>query len=284
MSNLTLRSNTTIQAPQMSPQGLHVIGERDTGFSLPPVTVESPIDELEYEFLQGDWSPQSLSPPFPYPTPEDDRRWQPPPNILSSLDSGLFHELEPRELNQWEGDLLIPPVPPAKDIPGRSTPLAISLSPSSSDVSSSVTGLSLSGPDSRFTDHSDHNEDQSISPTSRRSGPRKYQSTTSLAINTSSSTGRAPSQNDHSTNDSGVDSSPIISTSAEMPPNPRQHKLLDVIYTEMHAARSVNLAPISLIDNCIRTHFKSKCYLLRFSCVGNILTAFSFKASIRACL
>lgn len=263
-SNSTLRSNTTIHVPPVPPQGLPRFSEMDLRLALP--LVDNPSDELEPDFLQDDESPRSLSEQLPSPPPEDDMRWKPPPNILSSLNSGFFDESdsEPTESNEWEEKLdLNPPVPPPKDIPGPSTSLRTSLSPSSSDVSTSATGLSLSGPDNRFADHSDHND--WLSPTHDSSGVGRDLSTTSLAISTTCTTGPALSQNCISTEDSGADKSPIISVNAETPPNPRQHNLLDTIYTEMHTARSVNLAPISLIENRIRTHFMSACLSSPFS-------------------
>ena len=280
-SNLTLRSSTTVHAPPVPSQELHRFGERDLPrMPLPLPPVESPNDDSEVDFLQNDESPQSLSPPQSYPTTEDDMQRKPPPNILSSLNSGLFHEVDPIESSQWEENL-IPPAPPPKVIPGRSTSMAISLSPSSSDVSTSATGLSLSASESRFTDHSsDHNDDQLFSSTSATSEPTKLLSTTSSAASTSCTTNQAPTLNSHWSDDSGVDIRPVIAKKPDIPPNPRQHRLLDVIYTEMHAARSVNLTPIGLIENRIRTHFKSTCYLLRLSCLGILLTSFSFQTSV----
>lgn len=249
-SNSTLKSNRTLHAPPPIPsQELHRFGEEDLVLSLP--RVESPSDYLGVDFLQGDDSSLSLSRQFSNLAPEDDRK--PPPNILSSLNSGFFYELEP--VDQWEEKPIIPPAPPPKDIPGRLTPLTLSLTPSSSDISSSATNLSLSGPGSRFTDQSDHVEDQLLSPSSDLSGRMKYPLNTSPAASTSCSTGQAPPPSSRWSDDS-MDNRPRVSTTPEMPPNPRQHKLLDVIYTEMHAARSVNLAPVRLIENRIRMHFK----------------------------
>lgn len=281
-SNSTLRSNTTVRIPPVPLQGLHRFSETEPRLPPSPES-ESPCYELEVDFLRDNESQQSFSQLFSYPAPEEDVRWKPPANVLSSLNSGLFHEGEPMETeaDQWEEKLnLFPPPLPPKDIPGRTTSLAISLSPSSSNLSS-PTGLSLSVRSSRLTDHTEHNDDQWLSSASDKSGLRKCRSTNSLAVSTSSSTGPPPSQNTRLNDHSGVESSPIILTNAEMPPNPRQHKLLDVIYAEMHAARSVNLAPISLIENRIRTHFKSTCCFLRFSCVGALLTSFSLKMSVR---
>ena len=44
---------------------------------------------------------------------------------------------------------------------------------------------------------------------------------------------------------------------AERPPtDPRDHSLLETIYNEMHAARFVNLEPLSLLTNLLPLHFK----------------------------
>lgn len=43
--------------------------------------------------------------------------------------------------------------------------------------------------------------------------------------------------------------------SEDIPPNPRDHSVLEHIYNEMHAARFVNLAPLSLLANTLRLHF-----------------------------
>ncbi|KAL1742349.1 hypothetical protein HDZ31DRAFT_43460 [Schizophyllum fasciatum] len=44
--------------------------------------------------------------------------------------------------------------------------------------------------------------------------------------------------------------------SEDIPPNPRDHSVLEHIYNEMHAARFVNLAPLSLLANTLRLHFE----------------------------
>ncbi|KAL1686168.1 hypothetical protein GGG16DRAFT_64823 [Schizophyllum commune] len=44
--------------------------------------------------------------------------------------------------------------------------------------------------------------------------------------------------------------------SEDIPPNPRDHSVLEHIYTEMHASRFVNLAPLSLLANTLRLHFE----------------------------
>jgi hypothetical protein len=42
------------------------------------------------------------------------------------------------------------------------------------------------------------------------------------------------------------------------PLNPRDHSLLEYIYTEMHAARFINLSPLSLLANSLPVYFKSE--------------------------
>jgi hypothetical protein len=263
---MTLGSNTTINALPMSSQGQHRLGELGYPLTLPPVEIAS--EDFEIDFMQDEPLPDEqedefqelISQLFSDPLPEDVARWQPPANILSSQNSGFFHGEESVDSDEWNERLAgIPPPPHPKDIPGLPRPVTIPLSPSSSEVSSS-TGLSLSIPESRFSDNSD-DEGHSFAPTSITSAPMKSLSTISLAITTKFTTGQASprSQKCNSTNSSGLDANSIRSPIAERPPNPRQHKLLDVIYAEMHAARSVNLAPTSLIENQIRTHFKSTC-------------------------
>ena len=50
--------------------------------------------------------------------------------------------------------------------------------------------------------------------------------------------------------------------SEDIPPNPRDHSVLEHIYTEMHASRFVNLAPLSLLANTLRLHFEGMTHLL----------------------
>lgn len=40
------------------------------------------------------------------------------------------------------------------------------------------------------------------------------------------------------------------------PLNPRDHSLLEYIYTEMHASRFINLSPLSLLANSLPLYFK----------------------------
>ena len=42
------------------------------------------------------------------------------------------------------------------------------------------------------------------------------------------------------------------------PLNPRDHSLLEYIYTEMHAARFINLSPLSLLTNSLPVYFESE--------------------------
>jgi hypothetical protein len=46
------------------------------------------------------------------------------------------------------------------------------------------------------------------------------------------------------------------------PLNPRDHSLLEFIYTEMHASRFINLSPLSLLANSLPLYFKRE--LARF--------------------
>ena len=46
------------------------------------------------------------------------------------------------------------------------------------------------------------------------------------------------------------------------PLNPRDHSLLEYIYTEMHASRFINLSPLSLLANSLPLYFKRE--LARF--------------------
>jgi hypothetical protein len=42
------------------------------------------------------------------------------------------------------------------------------------------------------------------------------------------------------------------------PLNPRDHSLLEYIYTEMHASRFINLSPLSLLANSLPLYFESE--------------------------
>lgn len=42
----------------------------------------------------------------------------------------------------------------------------------------------------------------------------------------------------------------------EVPINPYDHSLLEFIYNEMHAARFINLAPLSLLSNMLPLYFQ----------------------------
>jgi hypothetical protein len=44
------------------------------------------------------------------------------------------------------------------------------------------------------------------------------------------------------------------------PLNPRDHSLLEHIYTEMHASRFINLSPLSLLANSLPVYFKSELF------------------------
>jgi hypothetical protein len=48
----------------------------------------------------------------------------------------------------------------------------------------------------------------------------------------------------------------LVRTAPKPPVNPRDHTILETIYTEMHAMRFINLAPLSLLPNNLSTWFK----------------------------
>lgn len=50
--------------------------------------------------------------------------------------------------------------------------------------------------------------------------------------------------------------SPLVRTAPLAPPNPHDHSVLEAIYTEMHADRFINLAPLSLLTNTLSLWFK----------------------------
>lgn len=302
--NLALGSLADTNATPVPAQALHKLGERR-----PPLTLtlpESTDGQLEVDFPQrgrNDSPKRTRTRSFSCPTPEDDGQWRSTasrefrpslPNVVgthdhlhrarssnarSSGNPSALTNVESTEWNRQYGGLtVIPPLPPPKDIPGKQKPRPIpSISPSV--VSDSAAGLSRSVPD-RFIDHLDGNGDQFLSPTRGSAKPIRSLSTSSLAVSTSRSTGEAPpsQRNDLSSDNSGVDNS-ISSPTAEIPPNPRQHKVLEVIYTEMHAIRFVNLAPLSLLENYIRTYFKSTCLFPRFW-VDLLLTSLLSKTSV----
>ena len=279
LSNSTLRSNRTITAPRTPAPGRREFVESEPPPPLPPVEDTSGDLEIDFQDLQNDELLLPCLRSFSYSNPEEEEeiegKWKPTANVLSSLNSGLMDQVEHIDSNDWDETFaMIPPPPPPKNIPMRLSPLVIS-SPSSSEPSSAsaTTGLSVSIPD-RFTHHFDRNEERVLSPASETSGPMKSLSTTSLAISSTCSTGQVPTspQNVRSSN-SLIGCSPIFPPDPDMPPNPRQHKLLETIYTQMHAARSVSLSPTGLLDNCIRTHFKCTHSLFPFSCVDPILTS-----------
>jgi len=279
-SNLMVGSNTNVNVVVMPTQTLHEFGEGDPPLTLPPVRDTNGRLEVNFPQVGQNGDPgRARTRSFSYPTPGDDgqqrssasREFGPfdlntvsmhghaqqvrPSNVQNSQNRSVLTDVEPIESNRRDTKLIIiPPVPPPKDIPGRSKPQSIPSSSSSSNVSNPTTGLSRSVPD-RFTD-------QLLSPTLESSKPMKSLSTSSLAISTNRSTGQVPSllQNSHSSDNSGAGNSPTI----EIPPNPRQHKLLEIIYTEMHTARFVNLAPLSLLENYIRTYFESTCWFSYF--------------------
>lgn len=49
---------------------------------------------------------------------------------------------------------------------------------------------------------------------------------------------------------------PLVRTVQKAPLNPRDHTVLETIYTEMHAKRFINLAPLSVVANGLSVWFK----------------------------
>ena len=204
----------------------------------------------------------------------------------NSRSSGVLTDTEPIEPNRLDRNLTAafpapPPLP--KGILGRSEPQTIPSSLSSNEVSSSANGISWSAPD-RLVEDFDRTGHQLPSPTLdvTASKPRKALSTSSLGVYSNHSTDQVPPlpQNARSNYNLGSDNtSSIHSPKMDGPPNPRQHKLLEVIHSEMHAARFVNLAPLSLLENYVRTYFRSMCSFLCF----HVLVSYSspLKAYVR---
>ena len=66
----------------------------------------------------------------------------------------------------------------------------------------------------------------------------------------------------HNTDISSSGNSDILYSDSLRPPgaplNPRDHSLLEYIYTEMHAARFINLSPLSLLASSLPVYFKSE--------------------------
>jgi hypothetical protein len=98
-----------------------------------------------------------------------------------------------------------------------------------------------------------------ISPTASNS--RNYLHTRQSPVGTASMlTLPASSRNTHNADLSG-NSDPRNSDSSRpssSPLNPRDHALLEYIYTEMHAARFINLSPLSLLASSLPLYFNSE--------------------------
>ena len=270
-SNLMLGSNTSINILPLTVPPQHKLGTDDRSLALPQV--ENTNGNLGVDYSQNGRNDESKLPrmrSFSCPSPEDDGQRRYSANGESeafdlstvgmhdhvqqvrSRNSGVPTDTEPVELNRRDQrplTILQFPLPPAKDIPMRSEPRAIPSSSWPSEASGSTNGLPRSAPD-RVTDYSGRTGDNLLSPTLEGTIPKpiKSLSTSSLGICTSASL-RSPIQ--------------------ETPPNPRQHNLLEVIYSEMHATRFVNLAPLSLLENYIRTYFKSMCC---FHCLPRLVS------------
>jgi len=262
--------------------------ESDPPLTLPPMENTNGRLEVDFQRDRQNGDPRlARARSFSCPTQEDDGYWISTSSLdlaqfgLSTFEvydqNQLIHSSgirdsptlpdEPIESNRQDKKITVvpPPFPPPRDIPDRRRPRAIRYTHSSSDLSSiTATGLSRSVPES-VIEQRHRNGNQLLSPTVGSSKPTRSSSTPSLAINISHPTEQVPPlpRNDHSSDGSGADNF-IHSPKLEIPPNPRHHKLLEVIYAEMHAARVVNLAPLSLLENYIRTYFKSACLFLPF--------------------
>lgn len=66
--------------------------------------------------------------------------------------------------------------------------------------------------------------------------------------------GSAPLRADRSVG-TNLELKPALSTSV-VPPDPRDHTILEMIYNEMHAERFINLSPLSLLANTVGLWFK----------------------------
>ncbi|TFY52472.1 hypothetical protein EVG20_g10534, partial [Dentipellis fragilis] len=129
----------------------------------------------------------------------------------------------------------------------------------------------------------DHSTKRTIPPisTTNFSAPQRSASFTNLSASTSSSslppttqapatpvsssTSFSPPGNGLSPVPQGVEASPtraapyapfLMRPVAKAPQNPRDHSLLEFIYNEMHAARFINLSPLSLLSNALPLYFK----------------------------
>jgi hypothetical protein len=310
MSNMMLGSNASINTLPM-PKG-RKSGGRDPSLALP--SVENTNGEFGVAFPQNTQNEDSRlarARASSCPTPEDDgqRRsfgceFEPfdlgtigmhdhgrqvrPSYTRTSRDAGVQTDVEPVESNRWDSKLtavLPPPSPPPKDIPGRSRSQPTPPGSMPNEISSPTTGLSRSVPD-RISDRFDRNGDQFLSPHGAMgSGTMKSLSTSTLTTSPRYPNEHVPPLPQNGRSSAGFDeddTSTIHSPNPEIPPNPRQHKLLEVIYSEMHAARFVNLAPLSLLENYIRTYFKSTCsFLVIPSWVDLLLTSSPLKTSVR---
>jgi hypothetical protein len=53
-----------------------------------------------------------------------------------------------------------------------------------------------------------------------------------------------------------------LDTRGIIPPDPRDHMVLETIYNEMHAERWINLAPLSLLANTVGLWFKGESFII----------------------
>jgi hypothetical protein len=112
------------------------------------------------------------------------------------------------------------------------------------------------------------NATNSASPVISSSGvtPLAGMSTTSLhrssvqpslpKLSIKTSTERPPMNETSPTNSPLAIQSPILPPPPTPPRNPRDHSLLEFIYSEMLASRFINVAPLSLLANTLGIHFK----------------------------
>ena len=286
--NMTVTSSKPIPGPKKNINTLpipvpqpHGLGARDRSLTLPQV--ESTNGELGVDFPrsgQDEESLQARTRSLSCPTPEDDgqRKYSAnrefesfDPSTISMHDyvqqRRSSHPRNPRnsgepvESIRWDKNFTagpLPPPPPPRNIPGRPRPQAMFFSLSPDDVYGSTTRLSRSVPDEAT--------DQSLSPALEATAPKQLKSlsTSSLEIRPRNTTAQVHPllRNNRSAVNFGAGNIPIIRPpSPEIPTNPRRHKLLELIYSEMHMARFVNLAPLSLLENYIRAYFKSTCFL-----------------------
>ena len=99
-------------------------------------------------------------------------------------------------------------------------------------------------------------------PPESKSRPRGYSSTSPPASARPASAVTVVNQHQHRPSPSSLaspssKSPPFLLRTLQKPPaNPRDHTLLEMIYTEMHGSRFINLVPLSLLANLLALHFR----------------------------